>query len=106
MRLVAGGHQTDPPKESTYASVVSRDSIRIAFTLAELNDLDVLSDDVQGTYLNALIKERVYTTAGLEFGAEKIGRPVLIVRALYGLKYAKEALQVVEVTPTCGYNQR
>ena len=48
-RLVAGGHQTDPPKESTYSSVVSRDSIRIAFTLEALNDLDVLSADVQGT---------------------------------------------------------
>ena len=47
-RFVAGGHQTDPPKESTYSSVVSRDSIRIAFTLAALNDLDVLSADVQG----------------------------------------------------------
>ncbi|KAI2502898.1 Reverse transcriptase (RNA-dependent DNA polymerase) [Fragilaria crotonensis] len=85
-RLVAGGHQTDPPKESTYSSVVSRDSIRIAFTLAALNDLDVLSADVQGAYLNAPTKEKVYTIAGLEFGADKVGRPVLIVRALYGLK--------------------
>jgi hypothetical protein len=85
-RFVAGGHQTDPPKESTYSSVVSRDSRRIAFTLAALNDLDVLSADVQGAYLNAPTKEKVYTTAGLEFGADKVGRPVLIVRALYGLK--------------------
>jgi len=85
-RLVAGGHQTDPPKESTYSSVVSRDSIRIAFTLAALNDLNILSADVQGAYLNAPTKEKVYTIAGLEFGADKVGRPVLIVRALYGLK--------------------
>jgi hypothetical protein len=28
----------------------------------------------------------VYTTAGPEFGAELEGKPVLIVRALYGLK--------------------
>ncbi|KAI2511653.1 Reverse transcriptase (RNA-dependent DNA polymerase) [Fragilaria crotonensis] len=83
-RLVAGGHQTDPPKESTYSSVVSRDSIRIAFTLAALNDLNVLSADVQGAYLNAPTKEKVYTTAGLEFGADKVGRPVLIVRASMG----------------------
>jgi hypothetical protein len=65
---------------------VSRDSIRIAFTLAALNNLDVLSADLQGAYLNAPTKEKVYTTAGLEFGADKVGRPVLIVRALYGLK--------------------
>ena len=85
-RFVAGGHQTDPPKESTYSSVVTRDSIRIAFTLAALNDLDILSADVQGAYLNAPTKEKVYTTAGLEFGASNVGRPVLIIRALYGLK--------------------
>ena len=58
-RLVAGGHQTDVPSESTYSSVVSRDSVRIAFTLAALNDLDVLAADVQNAYLNAPTKERV-----------------------------------------------
>jgi hypothetical protein len=85
-RFVTGGHQTDLPKEATYSSVVLRDSIRIAFTLAALNDLDVLSADVQGAYLNAPTKEKVNTTAGFEFGADKVGRPVLIVRALCGLK--------------------
>ncbi len=65
---------------------MSRDSIRIAFTLAASNDLDVLSTDLQGAYLNAPTKEKVYTTAGLEFGADKAGRPELIVRAIYGLK--------------------
>ena len=85
-RLVAGGHKTDPPKESTYSSVVSRDSVRIAFTIAALNCLDVLAGDVQNAYLNAPTKERTYITAGLEFGPENVGRPALIVRALYGLK--------------------
>jgi hypothetical protein len=33
-RFVAGGHQTDPPKESVYSSVVSRDSVRLAFLIA------------------------------------------------------------------------
>jgi hypothetical protein len=84
-RLVAGGHQTDPPKESTYSSIVSRDSMRIAFTLAALNGLDVLAGDIQNAYLNAGTKEKVYTMAGPEFGSNT-GRPVLIVRALYGLK--------------------
>ena len=65
---------------------MSRDSIRIAFTLAALNDLDVLPADVQGAYLNAPTKEKAYTIAGLEFGANNVGRLVLFVRALYGLK--------------------
>ena len=85
-RLVAGGHMTDEPKESTYSSVVSRDSVRLAFMIAALNDLDILSADVQNAYLNAPTKEKVYTIAGLEFGSANAGRPVLIVRALYGLK--------------------
>ena len=60
--LVVGGHQTNPPNESTYSSVVSRDSIQIAFMLAALNDLDVLSADVQGAYLNTPTKEKVHAT--------------------------------------------
>jgi len=84
--FVAGGHQTDPPKELTYSSIMSKDSVCIIFTLATLNDLSILSADVQNAYLNAPTKERVYTTAGPEFGPSRMGKPVLIVRALYGLK--------------------
>jgi hypothetical protein len=35
-RYVASGHQTEPTKDITFASVVSRDSIRIAFLVAAL----------------------------------------------------------------------
>jgi len=85
-RFVAGGHKSDPPKDSTYSSVISRDSIRIAFLIAALNDLDILAADVQNAYLNASTKEKVWTKAGLEFGALNMGRPLKIVRALYRLK--------------------
>ncbi|KAL7557773.1 hypothetical protein ACA910_020290 [Epithemia clementina (nom. ined.)] len=85
-RLEAGGHKTDPPKESTYSSVVSGDSVRIAFLIAALNGLEVLMGDVQNAYLNAPTKEKTYTIAGLEFGANIVGLPALITRALYGLK--------------------
>jgi len=84
-RYVAGGHLTDPPVDSVYSSVITRESVRILFTIAALNDLDVLRADVQNAYINAPTKEKVYTTAGPEFGSNQ-GRPVLIVRALYGLK--------------------
>jgi len=39
--LVAGGHMTVVPATLTYASVVSRESVRMALTLAALNDLQV-----------------------------------------------------------------
>jgi len=84
-RLVAGGHLTDPPSDSVYSSVVTRESVRIMFTIAALNDLDLLGADVQNAYINAPTKEKVYTTAGLELSSDA-GRPAIIVRALYGLK--------------------
>jgi len=46
-RLVADSHKTQPPTLITYSSVVSRDSIRIALTLASLNSLDVSSCDIE-----------------------------------------------------------
>lgn len=85
-RFVAGGHVTDPPATQTYASVVSRESVRIAFLIAALNDLDVMSADIQGAYLNAPCKEKVFMICGHEFGSEFLGRVAIIVKALYGLK--------------------
>jgi hypothetical protein len=40
-RLVAGGHLTQAPATITYASVVSRETVRPALTFASLNDLKV-----------------------------------------------------------------
>ena len=38
-RMVADGHRTEAPAALTYSSVVSRDSVRIALTIAASNDL-------------------------------------------------------------------
>jgi hypothetical protein len=62
-QLVAGGHQTDVPKESVYSSVVSQDSVRVALMIASLNNLNVLAADVQNAYLNAPTKEKCCTIA-------------------------------------------
>ena len=52
-RYVAGVHATVAPLTLTYESVVSRDSFRIALTLATLNDLEVKTYDIQNAYLTA-----------------------------------------------------
>ena len=52
-RLVAGGHTTDAPATLTYLSVVSRDSVRIALTIAVLNRLEVMACNIQNAYLTA-----------------------------------------------------
>lgn len=83
-------HRFLVPASMTYASVVSRDTVRIALTLAALNDCEVLCADVQNAYLNAPPKEKVWIVAGPEFGVHE-GKTVVIVRALYGLKGAGAA---------------
>jgi hypothetical protein len=85
-RLVAGGHMTDPPTQLTYSSVVSRESVRIAFLIAAYYDIDIMAADVGNAYLNAPTKEKVYIITGPEFGPLEQGKVAIIVRALYGLK--------------------
>ena len=62
--LVAGGHMTETPATLTYSSVVSCDSIRIALTIAALNNLQVMSCDIQNAYLTADCREKIWTYAG------------------------------------------
>ena len=91
-RLVAGGHMTDTPDTLTYASVVSRDTVRLALTIAALNDLEVKVGDVLNAYITAPITEKVWTVLGPEFGADA-GKKAIVVRALYGLKSAGAAFR-------------
>jgi hypothetical protein len=44
--MVAGRHMTGAPMIMTYASVVSREIVRIALTIAALNDLEVKAADI------------------------------------------------------------
>ena len=69
-RLVADGHKTEAPSSITNSSVVSHDSVRIALTIAALNDLKVLSCDIQNAYLTAPCCEKVWCRAGPEFGSD------------------------------------
>jgi hypothetical protein len=91
-RYVAGGHMTEPPASITYSSVVSRESVRIALLIAALNDLDVMSADIQNAYLHAPCRERIWVRAGKEFG-DMEGSVMLVVRALYGLKSSGAAFR-------------
>jgi len=86
-REVAGGHQVDTPSHMTYASVVSRETVRIALTMAALQDLEVKTSDIQNAYLTAPCAEKVWTVLGPEFGPDA-GKRAIIVRALYGLASA------------------
>lgn len=103
--FVASGHKIDPPNSLTYSSVVSRDSVRIAFLLAALNGLDILAADIGNAYINADVREQVYFIAGDEFRQNYKGRPVVIFKALYGLKTSGAAWRAhfAETLHSMGY---
>ena len=86
-RLVAAGCRTSDPAGSTWAGVVSRETVRLALVYAALNDLEVMSADIQNAYLTAPTSQKLWTTCGREFGADFKKRAV-ITRALYGNKAA------------------
>ena len=84
-RYVANGHKTDTPASVTYSTVVSRDLVRICLTFAAVNDLEILSGDIENAYLLAPCREKVWLRAGPEF--RHLEAKIMIVRkALYGLK--------------------
>jgi hypothetical protein len=87
-RWVKDGHRTPEPDNSTYAGVVSRESVRIALTYAALNNLDVCACDIQNAYLQSPSSEKHYIVCGPEFGLENVGKRAKIIRALYGGKSA------------------
>ena len=53
------GSKVEWPKFVTYSSIVSRESVGIAFLVAALNGLQVLACDISGAYLNAPSREKV-----------------------------------------------
>ena len=105
-RMVAGGHKTETPATLTYASVVSRDSVRIALMMAALHDLEVKAADIQNAYLTAPCTEKIWTVCGPEFGPNE-GKKAIMVRALYGLKSSGSAFRnhLADCMRHLGYTQ-
>lgn len=96
-RFVAGGHTTEAPVSLTYSSVVSRDSVKIAFLIAALNGLDMMACDIGNAYLNAPCREKIWFKGGLECG-EWCGKVLIVTRALYGLKSSGAAWRAMFAT--------
>ncbi len=104
--LVAGGHLTGAPAAMTCASVVSRETICIALTIAALNSLDVKTGDVMNAYITAPVTEKVWTILGPEFGDADCGlhaqlfmHPSLHLCNAWGSPHVK-------LTLTCGIRLR
>ena len=87
-RLVSGGHINEAPATIIHASVVSRKTVRIALMVTTLNDLEVKSDDILNTYIQAPLRKNAWTTLGPEF-KKNASKTAVIVRTSYGLKSAQ-----------------
>ncbi len=87
-RWIKDGHKTPDSTTSSFAGVVSRDSIRISLTYAALLGLPVIGADIRNAYLQAPSLEKHFIICGPEFGIENEGHVALIWRALYGGKVA------------------
>ena len=85
VRIVAGGHMKKAPVTVTYVSVVSREPVYIALTIAALNDLQVKCGYFFNAFITAPVMELIWTTLGPEFGDDQ-GNTAIFVHALYGLK--------------------
>ena len=59
-RYCADGHKTKSSAALTYSTVVSRDSVRIILTIAAMNGLEVIGDDIQNAFLTAPCKEKIW----------------------------------------------
>ena len=91
-RYVAQGNMTEASTTLIYLSVVSRESVRIAQTMAALNDLEVKTAETMNVYLTTPVIEKIWTMLGPELGQD-CGKMAIVVRALYGLKSAGAAFR-------------
>lgn len=80
---VKSRHKTSNPEISSYAGVISRESIQIALTYAALHGINIMSGDMQSVYLQMPLSEKNYIICGKEFELKHIRKVALIWRVLY-----------------------
>ena len=59
------------PLSITYYSVGTRESVRLEFLIAGMNDLDICACHIRNAYLNNPCRGKLWTEAGATFGSEK-----------------------------------
>ena len=84
-RCVADVHLKKIPFDSVYSGVISLRGLHMMIALTELNQLDIWATDIGNVYLEARTPEKVYITAGQEFG-KKQENALIIYKELYGLR--------------------
>ena len=73
-RWVLDGHKNPDPVGSTYAGVLSRESLRIAFAYEGLNGIELFTSYIRNNYLQAHSSQKYYIVCGPEFGIKNVGK--------------------------------
>ena len=76
----------------TYASIVSREKVRLSLMIATLNDHEVESGDILNAYVQAPVTEKVWSTQGSEFSKDA-RKTVVFGKVLHVLKSAGAAFR-------------
>ena len=79
-------HRNKSPEGSTNVGESSRESARISFNCADLNEVDVWSCDIKNTHWQAPVSEKHYVACGPEGDLNNLGKIAIIVRATHGGK--------------------
>ena len=66
--LAVGGHMTNTLDTIIYSSVVIRESVHIALTMAALHDLEIKAADILNAYLMASNHKQLWALLGPKFG--------------------------------------
>ena len=70
--LVLRGHRTPDAHKEFYSGVVSMDTIRLAFVMGALNNLDMWTADISTAFLYGTTREKVFVIAGKECGKHAV----------------------------------
>ena len=89
-RLVIGGNVINSSQHTTYSSTVQDISTRLLQLVAVQNNLGIMTGDIANAFCTAPCAEKIWSTAGPEFG-EQHGSTIVLKRALYGLKTASKS---------------
>ena len=89
-RLCVGGNVLDCDDYTTFSSTIKDISIRLLMVIAAQNKLHTMTTDVANAFCTAPCMEKIWSTAGKEFGKRQ-GSKVSLKRALYGTKTASRS---------------
>ena len=91
-RFVAREDLTTTTPNVTHSSVVSRDSVQLAFLVSGLNDLDIMACNISNTCLNAPCGEKIWFQGGKDTCQDE-GKVLIVDLAHHGLHSSGASLR-------------